>query len=140
MNDMVITDIKDVFTVVSTRGRVFEMHNRSCYGLTFSLGGEIVYTQNGKEYISDRNHAVLLPMGADYTLRDTKGGDFPLINFYADNFSLKEISVIELSNPNVYIRDFEKMLNLSFKNYEQITIGIYQCFRFAVLSSRIYQR
>ena len=36
--------------------------------------------------------------------------------FYADNFSLKEISVIELSNPHMYIRDFEKMLNLSFKN------------------------
>ena len=104
-----VTALDSVYTVVSARGRILQMHQRIYHGLSFCTGGKIVYTHQGKEYISDREHAVFLPRGASYQLFGSEAGHFPLINFQCDNLPLDTFLVIPLHNPERYFQDYEQL-------------------------------
>ena len=66
-----------------------------------------------KEFISDKDCAIILPQGASYKINRVDTGYFPLINFRCDGFSPDTFNVIKLQNSESYIRDFEKMHSLS---------------------------
>ena len=112
LKNAVIEQVTDVLTIHSQEGRVDRMRDRPCYGLSFCYSGQITYTQNGKQYVSDRAHAVLLPQGQSYSTRRDKKGDFPLINFTCVGFLCNTITVFELNNPEQLIREFEQMRRL----------------------------
>ena len=128
-NDMTVLRVESAFTVPSERGRFLEMCGRPNYGLSFCAdGGEIVYRMNGKEFISDRFSAVLLPMDGCYTLRGTRTGEFPLINFECDLPPIaREIAVCPLRNPESYLRRYERMraLMLTGKDHAGIMSLLY---------------
>lgn len=110
-DDIILTNIDDVFNVPSSKGRFLEMTNRIDYGLSFCLSGQITYEQNGVKTISDKEHAVILPQGGSYTLTGNCAGVFPLINFRtAKPFSESFISV-RLHNPESYIKKTEQLRN-----------------------------
>ena len=77
-DEIVITEIKDVLMIPSPKGRYTEMKNRESYGLSFCKSGQITYTQNGTETVSDKYHAEILPKGGTYTLTATKREFSPL--------------------------------------------------------------
>lgn len=106
--------IYDVATVHSERGRAFSMENRVCFGLSFCKSGQITYTQNGKEYVSEKHKAILLPRGAYYNLYCDKTGDFPLINFDFEGVEIKEIITLDISNTEKYFEAFDEIKELSF--------------------------
>lgn len=109
-NGITVAQIDSILTVRSERGRRFEMHGRKTYGLTFSSGdGRIVYTMNGRKFESNRITAVLLPMGADYSLSTLETGDFPLVNFTAAPIPFEGIAVTRLGDPSGYLRDYERL-------------------------------
>lgn len=112
LKDLTVQNIDEIYIVNSPRGRKFTMENRKYMGLTFCKSGKITYFQNGKEFVSCETSAVILPMGASYTLYGNKNGEFPLINFYCTGFEFEEITVIPLRNPESYIKQFEKMYSL----------------------------
>lgn len=106
-DEITITDISGILMVPSPKGRYTEMRNRSNYGLSFCKSGQITYTQNGITTVSDRYHAIILPMGGSYTLYGDETGVFPLINFSTlAPFTDKFIS-IPLENPDTYIKEVE---------------------------------
>ena len=108
-DEIVITEIKDVLMIPSPKGRYTEMKNRESYGLSFCKSGQITYTQNGTETVSDKYHAVILPKGGTYTLYGDETGVFPLINFSTlTPFTDKFISV-PLENPETYIKEVERL-------------------------------
>ena len=72
------------------------MTNRQSYGLSLCISGQITYTMNGENYISDQNKAVLLPKGGTYSLHGDKEGFFPVVNFKCENFNCDEIVVVSL--------------------------------------------
>ena len=94
LNEIVITKIHNLTTISSPSGKTREMKNRKYYGLSFCIKGQITYTQNGKQYISNNTNAVLLPKGGYYSLISNKDGLFPIINFDCKKYFWKE---------NVYI-------------------------------------
>ena len=108
-----VTEIASVITVFSEQGRMTQMKNRSTYGLSFCVDGRITYIQNGKEFVSDREHAILLPMGQDYTIRREKNGRFLLINFLTAFPISDEICVFPIREVESYGKDFEGMKKLS---------------------------
>lgn len=108
----VITDIQKPLTVFSQKGRQVEMKNRSHYGLSFCIDGQITYTMNGIHYISDKNHAILLPLGGNYTLYGDSQGMFPVLNFQCLGLDCDEIRVFALCDPEECIRDYERILHL----------------------------
>lgn len=112
LNNIVITDVLNAVTVFSPKGRADTMQNRKSYGLSFCLEGQITYTQNGKKYVSDKNHAVILPKGQTYSIHGDKSGMFPVINFECTNFCCDTITVLPVENVDFAKRDFLQMKNL----------------------------
>lgn len=110
---ILITEISDPVFVFSEKGRVFEMKNRKHFGISFCESGQITYVMNGKKFVSDRQHAVLLPMGGNYQLIGDAKGVFPVINFQCSNFETDEISVFPLLNPDLCLKLCRKMQNIA---------------------------
>ena len=107
-----VTSIENIHTVSSPRGRFLEIHQREYYGLSFCTEGQITYTHNGKEFVSDPSHAVFLPQGQSYVLYGNKKGFFPLIDFTCTDFPVDTIHLIPLQNPESFFKDYEQMREL----------------------------
>ena len=113
LNKITVTDIKELFTVSSPRGRKEEIRNRKSYGLSFCAEGKITYKINGKQAVSDEKHAVILPKGQSYSLYGNKSGIFPVINFDCKEFLCDEVISLPIQSADTYIKDFEEMKSLS---------------------------
>lgn len=109
LSAVTLTQLIDAMTVQSPKGRTLQMHCRSSYALSFCYSGKITYTHQGKEFVSDQDHAVLLPKGASYRLYRNETGSFPLINFQCENLPMDTFLVIPLHNPESYLADFEQL-------------------------------
>lgn len=133
-----ITDIKEIFTVFSPKGRVAKIENRTSFGLSFCIDGQITYTHNGKEIISDKNHVVLLPEGQTYTLYGDKTGSFPVINFTCADHLCDTVISFPVQNTEAYIKDFEKLRSLSLfedNRAEMMSIFYHMLHRLSAQSS-----
>ena len=112
LKEIVITKIHNLTTISSPSGKTREMKNRKYYGLSFCIKGQITYTQNGKQYISNNTNAVLLPKGGYYSLISNKDGLFPIINFDCTGINCNEITLFSLQDSEPFILDFQKLCNL----------------------------
>lgn len=109
--DMVITDIINISTVYSKKGHTYTAENRKSFALSFCESGSITYTVNGKNVISDKNCAVILPRHGNYSLYATKTGYFPLVDFTCENVpDLNDIISVRLKNPEFYLKEYRKLL------------------------------
>ncbi|MBE6602248.1 MAG: helix-turn-helix transcriptional regulator [Ruminococcaceae bacterium] len=114
LKNIVVTDLVNVITVHSPKGRVQPMVQRKYYGISFCISGQITYTQNGKSYVSDCDHAVILPQGATYTVTGDKTGDFPVINFTVQEPFCDTVTVIAVKKQDYLLHLYEQIRKLSF--------------------------
>lgn len=136
--NIIVTNINEIFTVESPPGRFQKIQSRRSFGLTFCISGQITYTHNGKSFVSDENHAVILPQGQTYTLHGDKSGFFPVINFTCQKPFCDTIVSVPLENPSAYIKDFEKMKQLSLfdgNKPEMMSIFYHMLYRLSSQSS-----
>ena len=112
LNDIIITDITAVVTVSSPKGRSDKMINRKNFGLSFCAEGQITYTLDGKEYVSDPGHAIILPKGQSYAIHGDKTGVFPIINFDCKNFQTDKFILLPIRSIDSVMKDFEQMKSL----------------------------
>lgn len=107
---IVLTELDGVLDLMNTIFYDRPKVARSSHGLCFSLSGKTVYDHNGKTYVSDRNHAVLIPRGATYMHSCVEEGEFPLINFQTtEDFAPKDFIVFEINNPEEYMEEFHEL-------------------------------
>lgn len=110
LEKIIISDISDIMTVYSPKGRRYQSECRSSFGLSFCQSGKIVYTINGKDVISDPSCAVILPQYASYRLYGIETGYFPLINFTASGTApIDDIPCIPINNKEFYMREFSRL-------------------------------
>lgn len=95
---IVISRVKNAIVPHHQTGARNTMDCRSSCGISFSLGGEAVYTQNGEAFVSDANTVIFHPEGASYDMRCTKGGEFALINFHTQNPSFERFIAVRISD------------------------------------------
>jgi len=123
LQNTVVTDIVDVVTVYSPRGRRYEVKNRFCYALSFCVDvGQITYTQNGVPYIENKVQAVILPQGQSYSLVGNATGAFPVINFYSLYRICDTITVLEVRNCDFLIKQYEEIRKLHTSGGNQAKI------------------
>lgn len=122
LKNIIITKIQPPITVVSPKGRQDITKNRSMYGISFCTGGQITYTHRGKQYISTKNTAILLPKGETYSIQGDKDGVFPVINFDCIGFNCSDIVVFPLENPESFYKDFQKLAELFLFPNKQLDI------------------
>jgi len=114
LKDITLTKIDNVIGVFSEKGRCDKMTERRSYGLSFCREGEIIYVQDGREYVSDRGAAVILPKGGTYYIKREKTGYFPVINFDCLEDLCDTVTVIPIQNPDELLADCERMKRLFF--------------------------
>lgn len=110
--NLTVTDVIEVFTVFSPKGRAEKRENRTTFGLTFCIDGQITYTHKGQKVVSDQSHAVILPQGQSYTLRGDKTGSFPVINFKCQSPLCDTPVAIPIEDNSSYLRNYEKLRSL----------------------------
>lgn len=108
-----IKSIDSIITVRSKRGEHDRIAKRRTYGLSFCIDGQITYEHNGKKFVQDRYHAVILPEGESYMLYRDRSGSFPLINFTCFEPICNTHVLIPIDDPDTYIADFERLRRLS---------------------------
>lgn len=110
LDNILLKEIKSVLVLPTKKGRYVEVSKRESYAISFCCGdGKIIYNQGAKATVSDKLHAVVIPQGASYNLRNEEGGDFPIINFYTVEPFTDEFLSIPLTAPEVYIDEFNKI-------------------------------
>jgi len=110
LEKIVVTELHSVMDLKNPKFENLKKNKRSVHGLCFPISGTMVYYHNGKEIVSDRHHAVLIPKGATYTYSCIEEGEFPLINFHTtDSFSPDEIIVYEIDDITDYIEYFREL-------------------------------
>lgn len=114
LGTITITEIIEAITLSSPKGRYEEINNRNCYGISFCIDGQITYTHNQKTFVSDKNHAIILPQGQSYSLHGDKSGIFPVINFRCKEKLTDSFVVLDLDSSKNYIKDFDLMQKLMF--------------------------
>ena len=113
LNQIIVQDVKQIFTVFSPAGRKETIENRPTYGLSFCEEGRITYLHQGKQVVSDPSHAVILSQGETYSLRGERTGVFPVINFTCAGEWQHTLLSLPVSNPAACLREFEKLRALS---------------------------
>lgn len=81
LKNIVLTGVTDVMVVNIEAGLERRITNRSSYGLSFCTSGKLVYEHDGKQFISDNTHVLVLPQGCTYMIHGIEPGLFPVINF-----------------------------------------------------------
>lgn len=113
-DEMTVTSIDSVIIVPSAEGRQVNINSRKQYALSFCFDdGQITYSMNGEKYVSNKSTAILLPLGATYSLHGDRTGSFPLINFYTtESFAQVTHKVCRLHSIDSYSTDFNTMYSL----------------------------
>ena len=113
LDKIVVTDIVDIFTVFSPKGKYEIIDNRKNYGLSFCDSGQITYVHKGANYVSAQPHAMILPPGETYELYGDKSGVFTIINFECKDFLCDAHMVLPVENIDFIMKNFFQMKNLS---------------------------
>ncbi len=108
----VITEIVNVMAVHSKKGITEKINKRPWYGLSFCTEGQITYTHNGKSFVSDPSHAIILPQDSSYTLSRDRDGVFPLINFFCKDKLCDTFIEIPIDDAQSLVNDFEQIKSL----------------------------
>lgn len=84
LSSLIIKKVNSVSTTYTPCGAGMKRKNRERWGIIIKYEGETVYHSNGKSFVSDFSHLVILPMGCDYEWRCTREGHFSFIEFECD--------------------------------------------------------
>ena len=84
LSNLVITKVHSVSTLYNPENTKQKRNNRQRWAVVIKYEGETVYTSNGKHFLSDINHMVLLPKGCSYEWQCTKSGHFSIIEFLSE--------------------------------------------------------
>ena len=129
LRQITVTELTDVIIVDSPKGRHIRMENRRNYGLSLCQSGQITYIHNGISYVSDANHAILLPKGQNYELFGDDSGLFPVINFdYSGNLICDRPILFSLRHSERHLAIFHRLKELHFfeRNYAKSMSTFYE--------------
>ncbi len=122
ISNIVVTEINMPIEVYTDKSHRFRMEGRKKFGLSFCEKGSIIYKQNGKEYLSDKNHAVILPKNGSYSLRGIEQGVFQVIDFECENYKNENILVLPVNEAKQLVKYTERIKNLLLFNTGRLEV------------------
>ena len=108
LSNLIITNVCMVSTLYTPANKAVTRKNRGRWAVVLKYEGETVYTSNGKAFLSDLNHVVVLPMGCSYDWRCTKPGHFSIIEFESRGTYPEPIS-FPVKNGEKILRMFKEL-------------------------------
>lgn len=101
LSNLIITKVYSVSTLYTPEKTKLKRNDRERWAAVIKYEGETIYTSNGKRFLSDFGHIVILPKGCSYDWLCTRSGHFSIIEFESE-------------------KTFEKPFSFSVKNGEKI--------------------
>ncbi len=101
LSNLVITKVHSISTFYTPKDTKNRRNDRPRWAVVIKYEGETVYTTNGKPFLSDLGHVVILPRGCCYDWQCTRAGHFSIIEFESE-------------------KTFEEPFSFSVKNGEKI--------------------
>lgn len=92
----------------SSIGVTTRQNGRKHWGLVLKAVGQTIYSQNGREFLSDRTHVMLLPQGSRYNWKCLVQGECFIIDFDAPE-SPDAIFSFEISDPGYFFAAHAKI-------------------------------
>lgn len=109
LSNLVITKVHSVSTLYTPKNKKAKRIDRPSWAVVIKYEGETVYTANGKSFLSDLNHSVILPKGCSYEWLCTKSGHCFIIEFECEKTFEEPFSF--------FVKNGEKILKM-FKDLE----------------------
>lgn len=101
LSKLVITKVHSVSTLYNPESAKGRRSNRVRWAIVIKYEGETVYTAEGKRYLSDLNHIMILPKSSTYEWQCTSSGHFLTVEFESE-------------------QTFPELMSFSVKNSEKI--------------------
>ena len=109
LSDLIITDVTSVFMAY---GDVSENPtttvDRKEWSISLKLEGKTSFICNGKEYICDALHPVILPKGITYKWKCIQAGKFIALGFKCETYG-KDIIPIEIKENSTFLKYFSRI-------------------------------
>ena len=83
-SDMVIREIVSVYTN-DVEWEHYQRKNRPYSGFCLKLTGSTIYHCDGKDYLSDNTHLIVIPQNTSYDYTILEKGKCVVVDFIADN-------------------------------------------------------
>lgn len=139
LSDLVITRVKRVLTVHHGRTH-WECSDRPLWAIVFRHSGSAIFTCGEDSFVSDAEHALILPRGTDYSFLVTEPGDYSLVEFEADAcgrtlFSLP-VGNAEHIRRELRRLEYSALIGSPYRSIEQIH-GVYGIFLSLLSEARL---
>lgn len=118
LTNMTISELCGIFVSEPKADTLSVMNDRPSLGLSFKLYGKSVYTQNGKEYISDNKNILFIPKGASYTAKTISDSKCVVINFNSFNADFGT-DIIKIPISDEVIEELCDLLNDLSATYDE---------------------
>ena len=108
LSNLVITRVRSVSTLYTPENKKLKRNDRPCWAVVIKYEGETVYTSNGKQFLSDLNHMVVLPKGCSYDWTCTGAGHYSIIEFECEK-SFEELFSFPVKNSEKILKMFREL-------------------------------
>lgn len=124
LSGLIITEVYSATTLYTQKDEKVKKKERSGWAIVIKYEGETLYTNGEKCFVSDLNHAVILPKGCTYEWLCTQSGHFSIIEFQCAKTFEEPISLRINHSEQILqmMKDLEYKRNLSKANIEMESI------------------
>ena len=114
LSSIVIKEIMEVYPIPLSENENRQISNRRRTGFIFAEKGQLQYRMDGQTYVSDQNHAILLPFGSSYTIKSVTDSVSLLIDTNAEGYDYKHasISTYKINSPSSFFSAFYRLDNI----------------------------
>ena len=108
LSKLVITELQSASTRYTVKNAKSRKKDRHCWAVYIKYEGETIYRANGKEYLSDRDHIVVLPKGSCYEWQCTRAGHVSVVEFDSEVCS-EEPMCVHVKNSDKLLAMFKEL-------------------------------
>ena len=108
LSNIVITKVNSALTLYTPANVGKVRINRPRWAIVIKFEGETIYTHDKQQYLSDKNHVVILPKGITYEWHCTKAGRFFIIDFECAT-AINKLYSFYLANSEKIIKLFHEI-------------------------------
>lgn len=124
LSNLVITKIHSASSLYTPLNGKAVRKNRERWAIILKYEGETIYTTNGKSFLSNLNHAIILPKGCSYQWLCTKPGHFFAIEFDSDTTYFEPLS-FPIKNGELFLKmlqdlEFKRTMKKAITEMESI--------------------
>lgn len=108
LSNLVITKVDSASTFYNPQTKKSRRIDRPCWAVVIKYEGETIYNSNGKQFLSDLHHMVILPKGCTYDWQCTCPGHFSIIEFRCDK-TYNEPIPFHVKNEEKILKKFKEL-------------------------------